>query len=62
VFAKVAEYLGAGVSVVCVLDQVSETVLVYSADELPRTLEGDDELHLPEVLGEFRVAVRRFFE
>jgi hypothetical protein len=28
----------------------------------PRTLQGDDELHLPDILGEFRVPVRRFFE
>jgi Uma2 family endonuclease len=62
VMSKAYEYLNAGVSVVCVLDQMSETVVVCQADELPRTLEGDDELHLPEVLGEFRVAVRRFFE
>jgi Uma2 family endonuclease len=62
VLAKVSEYLDAGVSVVCVLDQMSETAVVFRDDELPRTLEGDDELHLPDVLGDFRVAVRRFFE
>ncbi|HEX5273478.1 MAG TPA: Uma2 family endonuclease [Gemmataceae bacterium] len=60
--AKAAEYLEAGVSVVCLLDQVSETVQVYRADELPRTLHGDDELHLPDVLGDLRVTVRQFFE
>jgi Uma2 family endonuclease len=59
---KAGEYLEAGVSVVCLLDQVSETVQVYRADELPRTLHADDELYLPEILGELRVAVRRFFE
>jgi Uma2 family endonuclease len=62
VLAKVSEYLDAGVSVVCVLDQVSETAMVFRTEEFPQTLEGDDELHLPDVLGEFRVAVRRFFE
>jgi Uma2 family endonuclease len=61
VLAKVAEYLGAGVTVVCVLDPDSETLHVYHSDELPRTLHGDDELALPEILGDFRVAVRRFF-
>ena len=60
-FAKAAEYLEAGVTVVCLLDQMSERVLVCRADDLPQTLHGDDELHLPDVLGDFRVAVRRFF-
>lgn len=59
---KAGEYLEAGVSVVCLLDQVSETVQGYRADELPRTLHADDELHLPDILGELRVPVRRFFE
>jgi Uma2 family endonuclease len=59
---KAGEYLEAGVPVVCLLDQVSETVQVYRADELPRTLHADDELHLPDVLGDLRIPVRRFFE
>jgi Uma2 family endonuclease len=59
---KVSEYLEAGVTVVCVLDQQSETVHVYRNDDLPRTLHDDDELALPDVLGDFRVAVRRLFE
>jgi Uma2 family endonuclease len=60
--AKAGEYLDAGVSVVCLLDQMSERVLVCRADDLPQTLHGDDELHLPDILGAFRVPVRRFFE
>lgn len=60
--AKAAEYLEAGVTAVCLLDQVSETVQVYRVDELPRTLHADDELYLPDILGELRVLVRRFFE
>jgi Uma2 family endonuclease len=60
--AKASEYLEAGVTVVCLLDQVSEAVQIYRADELPRTLHGDDELHLPDVLGDLRVPVRLFFE
>jgi Uma2 family endonuclease len=59
---KAGEYLEAGVTVVCLLDPVSETVQVYRADELPRTLHADDELDLPDVLGALRVPVRRFFE
>jgi Uma2 family endonuclease len=62
VLAKVSEYLDAGVSVVCVLDQISETVQVYRNDELTQRFQGDDELTLPDVLGDFRAAVRRFFE
>jgi Uma2 family endonuclease len=61
-FAKAGEYLDAGVTAVCLVDEVSERVLVCRAEEPPLTLHGDDELHLPDVLGEFRVAVRRFFE
>jgi Uma2 family endonuclease len=60
--SNAGEYLEAGVNIVCLLDQVSETVQVYRADELPRTLHADDELHLPDVLGDLRIAVRRFFE
>jgi Uma2 family endonuclease len=62
VLAKVSEYLEAGVTAVCAVDQVSETVQVYRADELPRTLHGDDELSLPDLLGDFHVPVRQFFE
>jgi Uma2 family endonuclease len=61
VLRKVTEYLDAGVTVVCVLDEVSETAHVYRADELPQTLHGDDELRLPDILGDFAVAVQRFF-
>ncbi len=59
---KVGEYLEAGVTVVCVLDQASETLHVYRAEELPCILHDDQELHLPDVLGELHVPVRRFFE
>jgi Uma2 family endonuclease len=61
-FAKAGEYLEAGVTVVCILDQMSERVLVCRAEEPPLTLQRDEELHLPDVLGDFRVPVRRFFE
>jgi Uma2 family endonuclease len=60
--AKVLEYLEAGVSIVCILDQVSETVQIHREEELPQTLHNSDELHLPDVLGDFRVSVQRFFE
>lgn len=60
--AKAAEYLEAGVAVVCLVDEWGERVVVCRAEEPPRTLHGDDELHLPDVLGDFRVPVRRIFE
>ena len=62
VLRKVSEYLDAGVAVVCVLDQISETVQVFREDELRHTLHNSDELHLPDILGDFRVCVQRFFE
>jgi Uma2 family endonuclease len=60
--AKVSEYLEAGVTAVCLLDDATETVQVFRPDELPRTLHGTDELQLPDILGEFRVAVEQYFQ
>jgi hypothetical protein len=62
VLAKVAEYLEAGVLVVVVLDPEPRMAHLYYADRPVRTLGPDEELTLPEILGDFRVAVRRFFE
>ncbi len=62
VLAKVVEYLDAGVMVVCVVDPRSETARLYSADQPERTFAADEQLTIPEVLGDFRVEVRRFFE
>ncbi len=62
VLAKGAEYLEAGVSVVCVLDQVSETVQIFRNEELRHTLHNSDELYLPDILGDCRVPVQGFFE
>ena len=61
VLAKVAEYLNAGVFVVCVLDDESRTAHLFYADRPGRILGPDDELMLPDLLGDFRVPVRRFF-
>ncbi len=58
VFFKVGEYLAAGVSVVCVLDQVLETVHLCRDNEFRHILSNSDELHLPDVLGDFRVPVQ----
>ncbi len=59
---KIAEYLNAGVLVVCVLDPATEIVHVHRADDGPVQLSGDDEMALPEFSDELKVPVRRFFE
>jgi Uma2 family endonuclease len=62
ILAKVAEYLQTGVVVVCVLDQMTEQCHVYRVEEAVQVLRAEQELVLPDVLPEFRVTVRRFFE
>jgi Uma2 family endonuclease len=62
VFGKVSEYLAAGVRVVCILDPRTETLSVYRDEELQVILTADDEMTLPDVLGDFRIQVGRFFE
>jgi Uma2 family endonuclease len=62
ILVKVSEYLEAGVTLVGVLDQQTETAHVYHADLPPREVKGDEELTLAEVFADFRVPVRRFFE
>ena len=59
---KVTEYLDAGVTVVCVLDENTEQAHLYYRDRPPEVLTADKELKFPELLGELRVKVRRFFE
>jgi Uma2 family endonuclease len=62
VLGKVAEYLEAGVMLVCVLDPGSKEAHLYRPDRRVEILSPDDEWSAPELLGEFRVPVRRFFE
>ncbi|HTU19860.1 MAG TPA: Uma2 family endonuclease [Gemmataceae bacterium] len=62
ILAKVAEYLEAGVSVVCVLDQMTERCHVYRNEEEIQVFLTEQDLTIPDVLPEFRVVVRRFFE
>ncbi len=62
ILAKVAEYLEAGVSVVCVFDDDTRSVQVYDANGPARTLGEADFLEFPEGLPGFRVAVRTFFD
>ncbi len=61
VMAKVAEYLDSGVTVVCVVDPERRRVSVHTQDDIGRTLGADDELTLPEVFPDFRVAVSALF-
>jgi Uma2 family endonuclease len=62
ILAKVAEYLEAGVTVVCVLDQMTERCHLYRNEEEIQVFTGEQELTISDVLPEFRVVVRRFFE
>ena len=61
ILAKVAEYLEAGVCVVCVLDQMTERGNVYRNEEPVQVLAADRELAIPDVLPGFRIVVGRFF-
>jgi Uma2 family endonuclease len=60
--AKVAEYLSAGTVVVVVLDDKHRVAHVYRADGTTRVLAADEELTIPDLLGDFHVRVGRFFE
>lgn len=62
VLRKVGEYLEAGVAVVVVLDDERRSAHVFGADGTIRLLGTDDDLVVPEVLGDFRCRVGRFFE
>lgn len=59
---KIAEYLEVGVQAVCVLDDDSQSMQVFYPDRGATVLTANDEFTLPEVLGDFRVIVHRFFE
>jgi Uma2 family endonuclease len=59
---KIAEYLKAGVLVVCVVDPDTDSVHAHYPDQAPRIFKSDEELVLPAVLPDFRVTVREFFE
>lgn len=61
-FAKVIEYLEAGVRVVVLIDPDTATASVYRPDELQQIHDNGDELTLPDVLPGFAVPVRKFFE
>jgi Uma2 family endonuclease len=62
IFAKAAEYLEAGVLFVVVLDADRRDAHVLGAGGESSVLGAEDVLHLPLILGDFQVTVRRFFE
>jgi Uma2 family endonuclease len=62
VLRKVAEYLDAGVTVVVVLDDHRRQAQLYRSDGTTRLLDADEEFTVPDLLGDFRVRVGRFFE
>ena len=59
---KVAEYLDVGVRAVCVVDDDTRSIHVFRPDQPMRVFKAADEFSLPDVLGDFRVKVQRFFE
>jgi Uma2 family endonuclease len=61
IFAKISEYLGAGVRAVVILDDASQTASVYRQEEFQRIFTNGDELTVPEILPGFSVAVARLF-
>ncbi len=60
---KAAEYLNAGVPVVCLVDAERRTILVCdNGDEPHRILGRTDLLTLPQVLPSFEIKVAHLFE
>ncbi len=62
VLAKVAEYLKAGVGVVCILDPKGSTAQLYRIDGDVEILDVTQTLRLPELSDSFAEPVSRFFE
>jgi Uma2 family endonuclease len=62
ILEKVTEYLEVGVTAVIVLDPEPRTAHIFRADRPPQQLGPDDELTVPDILGDFRVKLARFFE
>jgi Uma2 family endonuclease len=62
IIEKVHEYLRVGVTVVIVLDPEPRIAHIFHTDRAPRYLGPEDELTVPDVLGDFRVKLARFFD
>ncbi len=61
ILRKVAEYLDAGVSLVCVLDEQTQTAHLFTPDGPGQALAADDTLTFPDLLPGFAVRVERSF-
>ncbi len=61
IHTKVAEYLTAGVTAVCVVDEQTETATIYRPDQPPQVLHAADDFAVPDILPDFCVTVSRFF-
>jgi Uma2 family endonuclease len=59
---KAAEYLSIDVLAVCVLDDTTRSAHLFYGDRPSEVLKTDDDFSLPEILGDFRVRVDRFFQ
>lgn len=62
VHEKTAEYLKAGVALVCVVEPKSESAVIYSQTEPPRFVGKGDDLAFPEILPDFAVPVAKLFD
>jgi Uma2 family endonuclease len=62
VLQKVTEYLNAGVDIICVVDDASQTVRVYDSEEPERIFHVGEVLTLPSILPGFQTPVEAFFE
>lgn len=61
VFAKVYDYLTAGVEVVIVLDWPTQTASVYRPNMVQETFHPGDTLEIPDLFPGFALPVERFF-
>ena len=62
VLIKVAEYLSAGVSTVCLVDPRSSTIHLYRSEDPLQDFGTEDQWSVPEVLPGLSIPVRQFFE
>ncbi len=62
ILTKVGEFLTAGVLIVCVIDEQTNSVFVYRDNEAEQVFRFDDEFSLPDIFADFRVPVAQFFE
>jgi Uma2 family endonuclease len=61
VIEKALEYLHAGVKEVCIVDPKKESIALFRPGQPPKLFHAADEFRLPEIFGDFHVAVKEFF-